>query len=70
MEREISRVRFRYADGREVAAELPDRPAVTVMRERFDLQLMDLGGEFMVVAGSPAGEGILPFIGTANIQFR
>jgi ferredoxin len=25
-------------------------------REGFDLQLMDLGGEFMVVAGTPAGE--------------
>ena len=28
-------------------------------REHFDLQLMDLGGEFMAVAGSPAGEAML-----------
>ena len=27
-------------------------------RERFDLQLMDLGEEFMVVAGTPAGEAL------------
>lgn len=27
-------------------------------REHFDLQLMDLGGEFMVVAGSAAGEAL------------
>jgi ferredoxin len=27
-------------------------------RECFDLQLMDLGGEFMVVAGTPAGEAL------------
>lgn len=27
-------------------------------REHFDLQLMDLGEEFMVVAGSPAGEAM------------
>jgi sulfhydrogenase subunit beta (sulfur reductase) len=32
-------------------------------REHFDLQLMDLGDEFMAVAGSPAGEALfqLPF---------
>ena len=28
-------------------------------RDHFDLQLMDLGGEFMAVAGSPAGEAML-----------
>lgn len=28
-------------------------------RENFDLQLMDLGEEFMAVAGSPAGEALL-----------
>jgi ferredoxin len=27
-------------------------------REHFDLQLMDLGGEYMAVAGSPAGEAL------------
>ena len=27
-------------------------------RELFDLQLMDLGGEFLVLAGSPAGEAL------------
>jgi ferredoxin len=27
-------------------------------RDHFDLQLMDLGGEFMVVAGTPAGEAL------------
>jgi geranylgeranyl reductase family protein len=40
VEREISQVRFRYADGREVAAALPDRPAAMVMRERFDLHIL------------------------------
>jgi sulfhydrogenase subunit beta (sulfur reductase) len=29
-------------------------------RDHFDLQLMDLGDEFLVVAGSPAGEACLP----------
>ena len=28
-------------------------------RDHFDLQLMDLGGEFMAVAGTPAGEALL-----------
>ena len=28
-------------------------------REHFDLQLMDLGDEFMAVAGTPAGEALL-----------
>jgi len=34
-------------------------------REHFDLQLMDLGDEFLVVAGSPRGEALL-----ANPMFR
>ncbi len=28
-------------------------------RDYFDLQLMDLGGEYLAVAGTPAGEGLL-----------
>jgi len=37
-------------------------------REHFDLQLMDLGDEFMVVAGSPAGEAFFanPMFGKAT----
>ncbi len=40
IEREVSRVRFCYRDGREVVAELPDRPVAMVMRERFDLHIL------------------------------
>ena len=32
-------------------------------REGFDLQLMDLGDEFMAVAGTPAGEAVLAGVG-------
>ncbi len=40
IEREIGRVRFRFRDGREVAADLPDRPVAMVMRDRFDYHLL------------------------------
>ena len=40
IEREIGRVRFRFRDGREVAAELPGRPVAMVMRDRFDYHLL------------------------------
>lgn len=40
VECEISRVRFRYTDGREVAAGLPDRPVVMVMRASFDSHIL------------------------------
>lgn len=36
IEQEISRVRFRFRDDREVTADLPDRPVAMVMRDRFD----------------------------------
>ena len=37
-------------------------------RDHFDLQVMDLGGEFMVVAGTPAGEAFFadPMFGKAT----
>ena len=41
IEREISRIRFRFRDGREMQAGLPDRPAATVMRDRFDLHILN-----------------------------
>ncbi len=40
VEREIGRVRFRFRDGREVAAELPGRPVAMVMRDRFDYHIL------------------------------
>jgi geranylgeranyl reductase family protein len=41
VEREIGQVRFRFRDGREVAAGLPgQRPIVMVMRDRFDYLIL------------------------------
>jgi geranylgeranyl reductase family protein len=40
VEREIGRARFRFRDGREVAADLPGRPVAMVMRERFDYHIL------------------------------
>jgi flavin-dependent dehydrogenase len=40
IEREIRRVRFRFADGREVSAGLPEGAVVTVRRDRFDNYLV------------------------------
>ncbi len=40
IEQEIERVRFRFRDGREVTASLPDRPVVMVMRDRFDYHIL------------------------------
>ncbi len=40
VEREIGRVRFRFRDGREVTADLPPRAVVTVMRDRFDMHIL------------------------------
>ena len=36
IEREVRRVRFRFRDGREVAADLPGEPVAMVMRDQFD----------------------------------
>lgn len=44
VEREISRVRFRFRDGREVRVDLPDRPGAMVMRDRFDLHILRHSG--------------------------
>jgi geranylgeranyl reductase family protein len=41
IERRISRARFRYVDGREVVAELPGQPVAMVMRNRFDLHILN-----------------------------
>jgi geranylgeranyl reductase family protein len=40
VERAVRRVRFRFADGREVAADLPQGAVVTVRRDRFDHYLV------------------------------
>ncbi|MFN3763545.1 MAG: geranylgeranyl reductase family protein, partial [Anaerolineae bacterium] len=40
VEREVRRVRFRFADGREVAADLPPGAVVMVRRDRFDHYLV------------------------------
>lgn len=40
VERVVRRVRFRFADGREVAADLPEGAVVTVRRDRFDPYLL------------------------------
>lgn len=40
VERVVWRVRFRFADGREVAADLPEGAVVTVRRDRFDHYLV------------------------------
>jgi geranylgeranyl reductase family protein len=36
----VRRVRFRFRDGREVTADLPDRAIATVMRDRFDFHIL------------------------------
>lgn len=36
IEREVRQVRFRFRDGREVAADLPGQPVAMVMRDQFD----------------------------------
>jgi len=41
VERWIRRVRFRFSDGREAVARLPDCPIAMVMRDRFDLRMID-----------------------------
>jgi len=41
IERWVRHVRFRFRDGREVVADLPDRSVAMVMRDRFDLHLLD-----------------------------
>jgi geranylgeranyl reductase family protein len=40
IERWVRRVHFRFRDGREVAADLPDRAVATVMRDRFDFHIV------------------------------
>jgi len=41
VERWIRRVRFRFRDGREVVASLPERAIAMVMRDRFDLHVLE-----------------------------
>jgi len=41
VERWVQSVRFRFRDGCEVAAELPDRSVAMVMRDRFDLHILE-----------------------------
>lgn len=41
IERWIQRVRFRFRDGREVTADLPDCSIAMVMRDRFDLHILE-----------------------------
>jgi flavin-dependent dehydrogenase len=41
VERWIRRVRFRFQDDREVVADLPDRSVAMVMRDRFDLHILN-----------------------------
>jgi geranylgeranyl reductase family protein len=62
VERRIGRVRFRYVDGREVVAQLPDQPIAMVMRDRFDLHILnhsraDVRDGVMVVAVTQDGTG-------------
>jgi geranylgeranyl reductase family protein len=41
VERWIQQVRFRFRDRREIVADLPERSIAMVMRDRFDLHLLD-----------------------------
>ena len=41
VERWVRSVRFRFRDGREVVAELPDRAVAMVMRDQFDLHILE-----------------------------
>jgi geranylgeranyl reductase family protein len=41
IERWVRRVRFRFRDGREVVVDLPDRTVATVMRDRFDFDIVN-----------------------------
>lgn len=41
VEREIGCVRFRFRDGREMVADLPDRPVAMVMRAQFDGHILN-----------------------------
>lgn len=63
IEREIAQVRFRFCDGREVVANLPERPVVMVMRDRFDYHLLqqahaEVRDGSPVVALRQDGEGV------------
>ncbi|MEA3377642.1 MAG: geranylgeranyl reductase family protein [Chloroflexota bacterium] len=41
VEQWIRRVRFRFRDGREIEADIPDRSVAMVMRDRFDLHILN-----------------------------
>ncbi len=41
VERWIQHVRFRFRDGREIVADLPERSIAMVMRDRFDLHILN-----------------------------
>lgn len=41
IERWVRHVRFRFRDEREVATDIPERAVATVMRDRFDLHILD-----------------------------
>lgn len=41
IERWVRHVRFRFRDGREVATDIPERTVATVMRDRFDLHILE-----------------------------
>ena len=41
IERLVRRARFRFRDGREVALDLPGQPIAMVMRDRFDLHILE-----------------------------
>jgi geranylgeranyl reductase family protein len=65
VEREVSRIRFRFRDGREVTIGLPERPVAMVMRDRFDYHILrharvDVRDGFQVVSvqEDQAGVGV------------
>jgi geranylgeranyl reductase family protein len=41
IERNVTRARFRFRNGREVAMDLPGQPVAMVMRDRFDIHILE-----------------------------
>jgi geranylgeranyl reductase family protein len=69
IEREVGRVCFRFRDGRQALADLPGQPVAMVMRDRFDLHILqqaraDVRDGSLAVALRQDGAGVL--VGTRS----
>ena len=71
IERWVRHVRFRFRDGREVVADLPDRAVAMVMRDRFDLHILnhadaDVRDQAPVTALEQDASGVTVTIGSGE----